>query len=112
MDLWIKTQKNDLFKVNNVQVLGCDIYAYINDGNYTLGEYDSGDRALEVIREIQNLLMSQDKLLISIEVPDYKYGESIYNHIKDKGWLIVDDNKNEPVKYITPNTIVYEMPKE
>ena len=59
MDLWIKTQKNDLFKVNNVQVLGCDIYAYINDGNYNLGEYDSEDRALEVLDEIQDLLSSR-----------------------------------------------------
>ena len=60
MDLWIRTQKRlDIFKVNNVQVDGYDIYTYINDGNYTLGEYNSRERALEVLNEIQELLQTR-----------------------------------------------------
>lgn len=60
MDLWIRTQKRlDIFKVNNVKIMGCDIYTYTADGNYTLGEYDSEDRALEVIDEIQELLTTR-----------------------------------------------------
>lgn len=101
MDLWIKTQKNDLFKVNNVQVCGCDIYAYINDGNYTLGEYDSRDRALEVIREIQNLLID------SLFMPNIDIFE--IQKMKECGGAIVIPNETH---YIERNTIVYEMPQE
>ena len=123
MDLWIRSQtKIGLIKTNDIYIRSVLHKKDINDkgksvwqilaNNEIVAEYCTKERALEVIREIQNLLMSQDKLLISTEVLDYEYGESIYNHIKNKGWLLVDDNKNESVKYITPNTIVYEMPKE
>lgn len=72
MNLWIRTQKRlDIFKVNNVQVDGCDIYTYINDGNYTLGEYNSRERALEVLGEIQELLKTNNyySLILFYEMP-------------------------------------------
>ena len=72
MDLWIRTQKRlDIFKVNNVQILGCDIYTYTADGNYTLGEYDSRDRALEVLDEIEATLkiFSKSREIFVYEMP-------------------------------------------
>lgn len=57
MDLWIRTQKRlDMFKVDNIQIMGCDIYTHTNDGNYTLGEYGTTERALQVLGEIQEAL--------------------------------------------------------
>ena len=100
MDLWIKTQKNDLFKVNNVQVCGCDIYTYINNGNYTLGEYDSRGRAIDVMCEIQNLLMS------SPYMPNIDIFET--QKMKECGAIIIPNETH----YIERSTIVYEMPQE
>lgn len=99
MDLWIKTQKTDLFKVNNVQVLGCDIYTYINDGNYTLGEYDSRGRAIDVMCEIQKLLMASPYMSnIDFEIQKMQKCEAI----------IIPNETH----YIERSTIVYEMPQE
>ena len=72
MDLWIRTQKRlDIFKVNNIQIMGCDICAYTADGNYTLGEYDSNDRALEVLDEIEATLkiFSKSREIFVYEMP-------------------------------------------
>lgn len=117
MDLWIKSQdKEILCKTTCVDIMHIgDGYSniFLNEKfpDLIVGTYTK-ERALEIISEIQNLLMSQDKLLILADVLDYECAEGIYNHIKDKGWVLVCDNKNESVEYIAPTTIVYEMPQE
>lgn len=63
MDLWIKTQSGDLIKPNNIKV-GSVIYPYIwvftrLEGNSVcLGEYETEERAKEVLDEIQKYIMT------------------------------------------------------
>ena len=109
MDLWIRTQKRlDIFKVNNVQIMGCDIYTYTADGNYTLGEYDSTDRALEVLDEIQKLITPQIVSLLN----NIKEGKN-YNLNELTNVYAYSLGLPKPELEIKElSTVVYEMPKE
>lgn len=96
MDLWIRSQdRKVLTKVNDVEmdvydfkrkVIKCNLGTCLND-SHVLGTYESEERSLEVLDEIQNILKNN------------QYGYKV-NGLGEK----VD---------IIPNQIyVYEMPKE
>ena len=58
-DLWIRTQgKNLLLKVNNIACCGSKIYTNNHEAamSIDLGEYDTEERAKEVLDEIQDFI--------------------------------------------------------
>ena len=105
MDLWIKSQdKKLLIKVNHIMRINNRIFA-----GDTLGEYDSEERAIEILDEIQKLLMGQDKLVIS-GVLDFEDAQQIKKKLDQTG--VVSVFSKDDIGYISPITIVYEMPLE
>ena len=108
MELWIRSQnKLTLTKVNSVVIdcndqkkLVANYIEFYDSEDYTLlGEYDTEERALEVLNEIQNLLQ-----------PKIKYiQEEPIESIIDFGYQIT---QNVDMKIQEINRIVYEMPKE
>lgn len=92
MDLWIRSQdRMNLVKVNQININYLNskqiIANYIPDfvgtqGEYyeTLGDYESKERALEVLDEIQNML--KPKLLVKInEFDEQEVHEKIRTNI-------------------------------
>ena len=112
MELWIRSQdKSSIVKVDNLYVsVGNYICYYVEKGKEVsgtyyrpsgeLGRYETKERALEVLDEIQNIL----KPIIKIK---YEYDDS--QPIMNGEWLksLKEENKIEEL-----STYVYEMPKE
>lgn len=106
MELWIRSQRNEklrqgLFKVNEIELGDCDGYmdCIVINNLYCVGIYQTKERALEVLDEIQNLLQ-----------PKIKYiQEEPVESIVDFGYQIT---QNVDMKIQEINRIVYEMPKE
>lgn len=94
MELWIRSQDREklinlkLLKVktidDNFEIIGsCD-----GIGKEKIGEYKTGERALEILDEIQKLL------------------------IVKKGMITTQDNKGIEFIPFIDTLVVYEMPKE
>ena len=112
MELWIRSQdKSSSVKVDNLYVsVGNYICYYVEKGKEVsgtyyrpsgeLGRYETKERALEVLDEIQNIL----KPIIKIK---YEYDDS--QPIMNGEWLksLKEESKIEEL-----STYVYEMPKE
>lgn len=110
MELWIRSQnKLTLTKINSVVIdfndkkkLVANYIEFYGSEDYTpLGEYDTEERALEVLDEIQNILKPQ--LLIR------------RNDDNDKvllGALQKGVTQKIDMEYKELSTYVYEMPKE
>ena len=112
MELWIRSQdKSSIVKVDNLYVsVGNYICYYVEKGKEVsgtyyrpsgeLGRYETKERALEVLDEIQNIL----KPIIKIK---YEYDDS--QPIMNGEWLksLKEESKIEEL-----STYVYEMPKE
>ncbi len=105
MELWIRSQdKESLVKCNNyINYFYDDIEQTYGIGShgYTLGEYKTKERAIEVLDEIQMLLQPIIKYepIVQEEFnPSYKY----------KHFVKVDDNME--IKELS--TFVYQMPAE
>lgn len=105
MNLWVRSQdKRILQKVDNI-FLDADyenkrISTYDGD-NVELGTYETKERALEVLDEIQNLLQPTIKYKPIVQEeynPTYRY----------KHFVKVDDN----IEIKELSTFVYEMPAE
>lgn len=107
MDLWIKSQdKEILCKTTCVDIMHIgDGYSniFLNEKfpDLIVGTYTK-ERALEIIREIQNLLID------SLFMPNIDIFE-IQKMQKCNANAIVIPNETH---YIERNTIVYEMPQE
>lgn len=102
MELWIRSQDRDyLIKVKSLVIEESknNIYRIFGDGRY-LGIYESKERALEVLDEIQKLIKPTIKI-------NYEYDDS--QPIIDGEWLksLKAENKIEEL-----SCYVYEMPKE
>ena len=110
-ELWIRTQKReDMFKVNNLQTLGGVIYTYLNDdGNYTLGEYETPRRAKEVLDEIQNLL--QPRIIVNGEL-DSEQENALCYFLSSKNVGKVMPRSIVDMNCIPLDTIVYKMPEK
>ena len=69
MKLWIRTADNrGLYEVCGIRVEGVDVQTYdiigfFNSKQVILGEYGARERCLEIIDEIQNLFVSNNKVL-------------------------------------------------
>ena len=106
MELWIRSQDRHKLELLNDRLLVQETtvnphshwYGIMVDGSY-LAEYNSEERALEVLDDIQNLLQ-----------PKIKYiQEEPVESIVDFGYQIT---QNVDMKIQEINRIVYEMPKE
>ena len=87
MDLWIRSQNRELLIKPNVLDLDLDDITIVcisnTEGEYTLGEYKTYERAIEVLDEIQDLLLGDIK------------------RISDNSYIAKSSQK-----------LIYEMPKE
>ena len=85
MELWIRSQnKGTLMKVEILGQTDGIIKAYFSNGNIELGTYKNVERALEVLDEIQNALLENDRY----------------------------DFTQPPVLSNITNNLIFEMPKE
>lgn len=116
--LWIRSQdKHILAKYNRFAVsqvtpnTQAQVMGFIgNDFGYeTLGRYETKERALEVLDEIQNLLFNKEIKIESLEVQQEKEYKKIKELIKNGTYHFIPESSAE---YIEPSCIVYEMPKE
>ena len=121
MNLWIRSQdKEDLVECKNIGLAYLGKYGFVDKigdierkkfyiceftdtTHTTLGKYETKERALEVLDEIQNILF-----------PKFKIDTS---SIKENGhsWVengVILQKYTANVDYIKLNTYVYEMPKE
>lgn len=117
MNLWIRSQnRQKLMKVCNIVWQDCaivdgnkvDANFLIGVNNYdndVLGTYESKERALEVLDEIQKILQPQLDIITS----NIEQRELTDNHfIQTK----IIPNFIEDIKFQYTKTYVYEMPKE
>ena len=108
MELWIRSQnKGDLLKVEALGQTNGIIKGYFLTGNCILGKYETGERALEVLDEIQRILIPKGIIKVDglLHQKDIK---TLRKHF-DNNYTVV--NKN--VELLQPfETLVYEMPKE
>lgn len=108
MELWIRSQsKIDFMCVKRVQYGHANNrhIIYGKDLSMFLGEYDTKERCLEIIDEIQKLLYCD--FVIANSNTNIKDLEDI---IKQKGSIL--HFPEEPlVEYHSASTVVYEMPK-
>lgn len=119
-DLWIRTQGgNSLLKVDNINYCGTKIYTNNHEAamSIDLGEYDTEERAKEVLDEIQKLLVQPIAFLKS-DVPQgfpleaaNGYIKQINEFCRQNNLLCVGSNNCEIIP--TNNTnIVFMMPEE
>ncbi len=104
MDLWIRNQDRDmLIRVDyvylNVREYGCTI----NDRINVLGIYETAERALEVLDEIQKLLTPQIFALTN-NIKENKKDAELTNC-----YALVGSKNGIDIKELS--TVVYEMPK-
>ena len=128
MDLWIRSQaKDELVKCSRIKIeegfetnQDCITRSYYTIYNFDgvhinwLGEYNTKERAMEVLDEIQKLLMGQDIMIFHNIGLDYDGLKSLYKKAQEDRWigLYSSNIDSEKIEYISPNCIVYEMPKE
>lgn len=113
MDLWVKNQsKNGLYKVDNVIVDNVTnaIVTRLGDEDEWLGFYESKERTLEVLDEIQKLLIGDVLYFKNVVPPDFEELKSIgvdkaivYNMRKD-------DRKQ--IEFLHRDCVVFEMPEK
>ena len=117
MDLWVRSiSKRILLKVDNILVVEAEnkhcLYTLSHDEEIELGEYETKERALEVLDEIQTLLLGDVLLFKNFNVNSEDLSE-IGNQLKTKVLGMVDvNNKDTDIKFIPRDCIVYEMPEE
>ena len=128
MDLWVRdSTKTKLIKVDNVYLKkldtsifepkllkyqGIDYIYCIFTNNECLGEYNSEERAMEVLDEIQKLV--DQKVMCFVNSPcslDLKDALKVKDYADTYG-VIPSDRAMGEIKYISPNSVVFEMPKK
>ena len=113
MDLWVKNQsKTGLYKVNNVVVdtVTNAIVTRLGDEDEWLGFYESKERTLEVLGEIQKLLIENMVVFKNYDVPDYKSLKTEIDYARKYGFF--DVNSHPQVDMWQPDYVVFEKPEE
>ena len=115
MELWIRSQdKSSIVKVDNLYVsVGNYICYYVEKGKEVsgtyyrpsgeLGRYETKERALEVLDEIQNILKPKYILNTSSIKPDGDFYE-------ENGVIFQNYDANAKIEELS--TFVYQMPAE
>ena len=116
MELWIRSQdKEVLLNIKGIQYQNCKLvenetveaniligfYNYYD--NEILGEYETKERALEVLEEIQNILSPKYILNASSIKPDG-------NFYVENGMIFQNYDANAKIEELS--TFVYQMPAE
>lgn len=111
MDLWIRSQdKLNLTKVRNIWIEKSGQYYGIFDDSvrYYIGMYETKERALEVLDEIQSLIIKSSRVMVHTPVKN-KEIESAF----DADCCGVYIESETPIIYpINQQCMVYEMPQE
>ena len=105
MELWIRSQdRTALIKIDELNIGKSGSFWVIKDKNpkNILGSYDSFDRTLEVLDEIQNILNPKYILDASSIIPD---GDSWV----ENGIIMQNYNANASIEELS--TYVYQMPE-
>lgn len=105
MDLWIRSQdKTKLMKTNEIEICQNSNGTWWFNIGYSMGEYNSKERALEVLDEIQNILMPKmiyKTFDVGVKTLEFKQSELVKVG-KEIGDYVLSQS----------NTFVYEIPKE
>lgn len=117
MELWIRSQdKKDLVKVNSLWIMDNQIWMEvpfyenhkklgltISGHNHKLAEYETEERALEILDAIQNIL-SPKYILDSSSI---KHAGNFY---EEKGMIFQNYDANAKIEELS--TFVYQMPEK
>lgn len=117
MELWIRSQdKKDLVKVNSLWIMDNQIWMEVpfyenhkklgltlSGHNHKLAEYETEERALEVLTEIQNILKPKYILDASSIKPDGDF-------YKENGMIFQNYDANAKIEELS--TFVYQMPED
>lgn len=117
MELWIRSQdKKDLVKINSLWIMDNQIWMEVpfyenhkklgltlSGHNHKLAEYETEERAIEVLNEIQNILMPKYILDTSSIKPDGDFYE-------ENGVIFQKYNANAKIEELS--TFVYQMPEK
>ena len=112
MDLWIRSQDKKSFqKVDCMHIYENKGKFGISDYNISLGEYNTRERVIEIFDEIEELLKGQDVCIFyncSLTREEWRAMK------REKVGIVWDADKDRKskVEYISPNIVVYDMPKE
>ena len=103
MELWIRSQdRRVLTKVDEIWISNQNAIYCNND--WEAGQYETEERALEVLDEIQKLLMPQVKAIYNNKIEEVKLQDFTSDIIVKP---IIEDIQIQQL-----NNYVYEMPKE
>jgi hypothetical protein len=112
MKLWIRTaDKRGLYEVCGIRVEGVDLQTYdiigfFNSKQVILGEYDTFNRCIEIIDEIQGLLRGDLHIfLTACDVPNEVYRDLV---TRKNNTILCEPN----IEYLQSNVMVYQMPEE
>ena len=106
MELWIRSQdKENLIPIKNPICVYDNKIIYKESASYviTIGEYETKERALEVLDEIQNILSPKYILDASSIKPDGDFYE-------ENGVIFQKYNANAKIEEFS--TFVYQMPEK
>lgn len=109
MDLWIRSQRRTILCKASTLRVGVNAFlewCVFNELNDELGAYESEERALAILDEIQNYFKGTPIVKFS-RMGDKQYMENIRD-LQDNGFVLVEDTMD----IIPAETKVYEMPKE
>ena len=111
----INVTDSEYDKVDGIDIIrdAVNIEGYIlTTDKLLLGKYESEERALEVLDEIQNKINSQYLLKPkkTMEIPIIESAKNYYEELNNINIITCDDNFE--IKPINANIMVYEMPKE
>lgn len=112
MDLWVRSiSKRILLKIDNILVVEAEnkhcLYTLSHDEEIELGEYETKERALEVLDEIQKLLIGDFIKFVNIDVD-----KDIVDYLNSKAILINDPDCKQKVSFEHRDCIVFEMPEK
>ena len=113
MDLWIRNQnKKQLLLINTIALAEDEtglLLGYGIDGKIktALGKYETDERALEILDDIQNVINAKTIIQFQRLVPDERI-EQIKNAIDKNSIIELPEYK---IKQLA-GVIVYEMPEE
>lgn len=110
MDLWVKNQsRTGLYKVNNVVVdtVTNAIVTRLGDEDEWLGFYESKERTLEVLGEIQKLLISGVFLFKNLDISS----KDLKSIGIDNACVYSTKDSNSQIEHIHRDCVVFEMPE-
>ena len=109
MEVWVRSQDKNRFTQAHNFSYDYEVNKHIvNCNGYPYGVYNSKERCLEIIDEIQKLLYSDFIIVRNCEVD-----ESVAEYLKPtKSIAYQADNKSPSIEYHEQSVVVYEMPRE